>query len=718
MNAPFATKPAFRPSVCPHDCPSACSLEVEVLSDTRIGRVRGLKGQSYTDGVICAKVARYAERIHHPDRLTEPLLRTGPKGSGQFRPIGWDEALDRAAEAFLAAERQHGSEAIWPYYYAGTMGLVMRDGINRLRHAKKYSGFHDTICTNMAWTGFVAGTGRLAGVDPREMAESEIIVIWGTNAVHTQVNVMHHAIKARKARGTPIVAVDVYRNETMRQADHALLVRPGTDGALATGILHVLLRENLADRDYMARFTDFSPEFEAHLALRTPEWAEAICGVPAAEIESIARLLGQKRRAFFRLGYGFARQRNGAVNMHAALCIPTMLGAWQHRGGGAFHSNSGTFGLRKTMIEGLDVIDRSIRKLDQSRIGDILLGEPHALRHKGPVTALFIQNTNPVSVAPEQEKVKKGFAREDLFTVVHEQFMTETAAMADLVLPATMFMEHDDLYQGGGHTHLMLGPKLIEPPGLCRSNHEVIVGLARRLGAEHPGFDMSPREHIDFALVQAGKGSLEEIEKEGFIDTDPPFERAHYLAGFGHRDGRFHFSPNWRKVPLANDGLMGPWETMPRFPDHWAVIEAADDAHPFRLVTAPARSFLNSSFNETPGSIKREGEPHLMIHPEDAQSLGVVEGDLLRVHNPRGEVILKTTLFDGLRRGVVIAESIFPNAAHKGGKGINTLTGSDPAAPHGGAAFHDNRVAIAKAFSSEVETVSREENASDQQEKA
>lgn len=696
MNAPFQPNPGFRPSVCPHDCPSACSLDVEVLAENRIGRVRGLKAQTYTDGVICAKVARYAERIHHPDRLLKPLLRTGPKGSRQFREIAWSEALDRAAEAFNAAERDFGAQSIWPYYYAGTMGLVMRDGINRLRHAKKYSGQHDTICTNMAWTGYVAGTGRLAGVDPREMAHSDIIVIWGTNAVHTQVNVMHHAIKARKANGAIIIAVDVYMNETMRQADIALLVRPGTDGALAAAIQHVLLRENLADRDYLARLTDFSPECEAHLATRTPEWAEAICGLPAAEIERVARLLGSKKACYFRLGYGFSRQRNGAVNMHAALCIPTLLGAWQHKGGGAFHSNSGTFNLSTTMIEGLDVIDRSVRKLDQSRIGDILLGDAEALRGGGPVKAMLIQNTNPASVAPEQTKVLKGFARDDLFTIVHEQFMTETAALADLVLPATMFMEHDDIYRGGGHTHLMLGPKLVEPPGECRSNHEVIVELAQRVGAEHPGFAMSPREHIDWCLRKSQRGSLEALEKEGFLDTDPPFNAAHFLNGFGHREGKFHFSPNWKKVPLSNDGLMGPWESMPLFPDHWEAIEEANDDFPFRLVTAPARSFLNSSFTETPGSLKKEGAPSLMIHPEDAAQLGVSSGDIVAVSNRRGRVTLKVVLFDGVRRGVVIAEGIFPNAAHLGGKGINVLTGSDPVAPYGGAAFHDNRVAVAK----------------------
>jgi anaerobic selenocysteine-containing dehydrogenase len=272
--------------------------------------------------------------------------------------------------------------------------------------------------------------------------------------------------------------------------------------------------------------------------------------------------------------------------------------------------------------------------------------------------------------------------------------MTETAAMADIVLPATMFLEHDDLYQGGGHTHLMLGPKLIEPPGECRTNHDVICELARRLGAEHPGFAMSPRDHIDWALVQSGRGSLEAIEKDGFIDTDPPFARAHYLDGFSHRGGKFHFSPDWTKVPLKSDGLMGPWQDMPRFPDHWAVIEAASPDFPFRLVTAPSRSFLNSTFAETPGSQKREGRPTLLIHPEDAAALGVGEGESVILANARGAVEIDARLFGGLNRGVVIAEGIHPNGAHRRGEGINMLTGSDPVAPRGGAAFHDNAVAI------------------------
>ncbi|MBM6596092.1 molybdopterin-containing oxidoreductase family protein [Microvirga pudoricolor] len=683
-----------RPSVCPHDCPSACSLDVEVVEGRSIGRVHGAKSNLYTAGVICAKVARYAERIHHPDRLLHPLKRTGPKGSGQFERVSWDEALDLVAQKFLEAERDFGTPSVWPYYYAGTMGLVMRDGINRLRHVKKYSGQYSTICTTMAWTGYIAGTGKLAGPDPREMAKSDCVVIWGTNPVHTQVNVMTHAMKARKERGAKIVAVDIYMNPTMKQADMALLLKPGTDGALACAVMHVLFRDGHADRDYLERYTDHPAELEEHLKSRDPAWASAITGLSVEEIEAFARLVGERKRTFFRLGYGFGRQRNGAVNMHAAASIAAVTGAWQYEGGGAFHNNGAIYHWNKALIEGHDAIDPAVRRLDQSQIGRVLTGDAEALRHGPPVKALLIQNTNPVSVAPEQELVKRGFAREDLFVCVHEQFMTETALMADVVLPATMFMEHDDFYQGGGHQYFQLGSKLVDAPGECRSNHEVIRGLASRLGAEHRGFAMEPREIIDWTLQNSGWGSIEELEAQLHIDAQPDFRQAHYLDGFAYPDGKFRFKPDWLKVPSANDGPMGPWAEIPALPDHWGVIENATEAHPFRLATSPARSFLNSTFTETPGSREKEGRPSVMIHPEDAARLGIGEGDWTRLRNDRGDVYLRAQLYEGVRRGVLIAESIWPNAAHPFGRGINTLTGADAVAPYGGAAFHDNRVAI------------------------
>ena len=685
-------------SACPHDCPSTCALDVALLGPNRIGRIHGSRDNTYTAGVVCAKVARYADRIHHPDRLLKPLVRSGAKGEGSWKEASWEAALDLVAEKFIAAEEKDGAEAVWPYFYAGTMGLVQRDGIERLRHAKKYSGFFGSICTNLAWTGWMMGAGKLAGPDPREMAKSDCVVIWGTNAVVTQVNVMTHAIKARKERGAKIVVIDVYDNATMKQADMGLIVKPGTDAALACAVMHVLFRDGMADRAYLEKYTDDPKGLEAHLRTRTPEWASAITGLPVEEIEAFARLVGKTKRTYFRLGYGFSRQRNGAVNMHAASCIAAVTGCWQYEGGGAFHSNSGVLKLNTELVEGTRLRDPKVRYLDHSRIGPVLMRHEDALYGGPPVTAMLIQNTNPANVAPEQRLVKQGFLRDDLFTCVHEQFMTDTAKLADVVLPATMFLEHDDIYKGGGNQHITLGPKLIDPPAGPRTNHFVIEELARRLGVSHmPGFGMTEREHIEIMLEKKGLGSFDAFREERWVDLQPPFEEAHYLNGFGHADGKFRFKPDWTgqaapNKPPKSMGVLGPHEQLPEFPDHVDLIETADERHPFRLATSPARNFLNSSFTETPVSKAKEGRPLLLIHPDDAAAAGLAEGDRVEIGNMRGEVVLHARLFDGIRRGVVIAEGVWPNSAHERGEGINVLTGADAPAPYGGAAVHDNKV--------------------------
>ena len=690
MNAPLDIK--RRHSVCPHDCPSVCALDVEIVGENRIGRVHGAADHPYTRGVVCAKVARYAERVHHPDRLTRPLKRVGPKGSGQFEPVAWDEALDRVAEAFLDAERRHGADSVWPYYYAGTMGLVMRDGINRLTHVKHYSRFLGTICVGVAWPGYIAGTGRMSGISPAEMAKSDVVVIWGTNAASTQVNLMTHAMHARKDHGAKIVAIDIYPTETMRHADLALQLRPGTDGALACAVMHVLFRDGLADRDYMERFADDWRALEAHLCDRTPEWASAITGLDVNDIEAFASLVGRHKRTFFRLGYGFSRQRNGAANMHAALCIPAVTGAWAHEGGGALHASAAVYGLDRTLIEGLDARDGRVRRLDQSRVGAILTGDREALKGGGPVTAMLIQNTNPLVVAPDQETVRRGFVRENLFVCVHEQFMTETARYADIVLPATMFLEHDDIYTASAHQHLQFAPKAIDPPDGCRSNHELIVALAARVGARHPTFAMTPREIIDKSLRISGRGTLAELESARWLDCQPPFEEAHFLSGFAHPDGKFHFRADWANVPFDNDGLRGNWATLPTLPDHWAVNERADEAHPFKLATSPARNFLNSTFNQTPTSLGREDRPTALLHPVDMADMGLRNGDVVRLGNARGEVRLHVKASPGATRGVIVSEGLWDNRRFLDGKGINTLTSAESVAPFGGAAFHDVRV--------------------------
>ncbi len=315
--------------------------------------------------------------------------------------------------------------------------------------------------------------------------------------------------------------------------------------------------------------------------------------------------------------------------------------------------------------------------------------------------ALFIQNTNPVSVAPDQNKVKAGFAREDLFTVVHEQFMTETAMMADIVLPATMFLEHDDVYQGGGHQHIMFGRKLVEAPGECRSNHDVLCDLAARLGAEHSGFTMSPREIIDETLQASGRRGMDDLDAENWFDVQPEFETAHFIKGFGHADGKFHFKPNWKQAAsvISSMGALGPYADMPAWPDHWAVTEAATDDTPFRMTTSPARTFLNSTFNETPGSVKREGRPTVLAHPDDLTQLGLAEGDAVTLGNARGQVNVFAKAHAGQQRGVLIAEGIWPNTAYADGCGINSLTGADQPAPAGGGTFHDTAVWLRKAVS-------------------
>ena len=685
-------------SACPHDCPSTCALDVEVVGGNRIGRLRGAADNSYTAGVICAKVARYAERIHHADRLLKPLQRVGGKGEGNWREISWDDALDLVAEEFEKAEARHGSEAVWPYHYAGTMGLVQRDGIHRLRHAKRYSGQFDTICTNMAWTGWFAGAGAMRGADPREMAQSDCLVIWGTNAVATQVNVMTHAARARRERGAKIVVVDVYDNATMKQADLALKLRPGTDAALACALMHIAFRDRTADRDYLARYTDDPAGLEEHLRTRSPEWAAAITGLTTAEIEAFAALIGRTSRSFFRLGYGFTRQRNGAVAMHAALSVPAVYGHWRHEGGGAFHSNSDIFGLDKSEIMGSAYRDPSVRFIDQSRIGRALTGEAEALSGGPPVAAMLIQNTNPANVCPEQRLVRQGLARDDLFVCVHEQFMTDTAKLADLVIPATMFLEHDDIYRGGGQNHIVLGPKLVEPPETVRSNHEVFEELAKRLGAaDRPGFGLTERQLIDAMLRRAGHAGYDALKTERWIDMQPDFETAHFLGGFAWPGGRFRFKPDWTGAMAPNRppeslGPQGPHASLPVFPDHVDLIEVTDAAHPYRLATSPARQFLNSTFAETPGSRQREGRPELMIHPQDAAAEGITEGDVVTIGNLRGEVRLPVTVTDKVKPGVLVHEGLWANSDFLGGEGINILTGADPVAPFGGAAFHDNRV--------------------------
>jgi len=684
----------FARTTCPHDCPSVCALDVEVLDGDRIGRVRGRKDHDYTRGVICAKVSRYAERQHHPDRLTSAWMRRSGKahrkgvpGAGlqAFERVPLADAIDRTAGALDRVRQQHGAEAVWPFHYAGTMGLVQRDGLDRLRHAFGSSRQHSTYCVTLSDAGWRAGTGAKSGSDPRRMGKAELIVVWGGNPVNTQVNVMHY-VSATKKRGARFVVIDPYRTRTAEKADLHLMPRPGTDGALACAVMHVLFADGLADRAYLAAHTADADRLEAHVATRDPDWASAITGIPADDIRLFARWYGATRASFLRLGYGFSRSRNGAVNLHAVSCLPAITGAWTHPAGGALYGQSTIYPLDRSLIQGLDLPHAHTRVFDQSRIGRVLLGMDDELQGGPPVQALFVQNTNPAVVAPETRRVLAGLRRADLFTAVHEQFATETAMLADVILPATMFTEHDDLYTASGHTHLQLGPKLVQAPGACISNHELLRALAGRLGLVHEGFDLDDAQVVDATLRRSGLGTREALlAAGGSLDCAADFERANFLTGFGTPDGRFAFAPDWASV--------GPDATgMPALPDHWAVIDAACRERPLRLVAAPARQFLNTSFTETPSAKRMEGEPRALLHPQALARHGVVHGQRVTLGNALGEVSLVAAAFEGILPDTVVVEGLWPNAAFGGGLGINTLVSAKPGKPCGGAVYHDTAV--------------------------
>lgn len=679
-----------RISACPHDCPSGCSLEVTVEDGTRIGRVSGAKSQSYTSGVICAKVARYAERTHHPHRLLHPLRRVGQKGEARFERISWGDALDITAEAFTRAAETHGKAAVWPYHSGGTMGLIQRYGMEGFRNALGYARQHSSICMTPAEAGWKAGVGALRGADPREMAEADLIVVWGGNPVSTQVNAMTHIAAARK-RGAQLAVVDVYRTPTMVQADIPLLINPGSDGALALAILHVLLRDGYADREYLAQFTDFDAKVESHIAARTPNWAALITGLAESSITAFARLIGATPRTFLRPGFGFTRTRNGAAAMHAVTCIPAVTGAWRHRGGGAFFINweRASWGFDPTVAHAIDALDPHMRILDQSRIGAVLTGNPEALKGGPPVKAMLMQNANSAEVAPDSRLVRQGLSREDLFVAVHEQFMTTTARYADIVFPATTFVEHDDIYAAYGHTHVTYGPRLIPAPGEALSNHEMRSALALRLGANHSSFSMTATELIDEGFQRAGLGGISAIAERGWLDRARSFNESHFLDGFEQPGSKFRFKPDWASIGPVPGAL-------PAIADWMDEYERPDDKYPLKLVTPPARHFLNSTFTETETSTAKEGGegPQVIIHPATAAQHGISEGAEVQVGSRRGAIIVRARISGGQLPGTLVIEGLWPSTTFGGREGVNALVSEDPVPPNGGVGFHDTAVWI------------------------
>jgi anaerobic selenocysteine-containing dehydrogenase len=645
---------------CPHDCPDTCALLTTVENGVAV-RVHGNPGHPHTDGVLCTKVSRYTERSYHPERILTPLKRIGPKGSGSFQPVGWDEALDHIA-ARLQAIAARDAQAIAPYSYAGTMGLVQGEGMAaRFFHRLGASHLERTICAAAGGEGLVQTLGGKLGMKLEHFAEAKLILIWGSNAIGSNLHFWRLAQQAKR-NGARLVCIDPRRSETADKCHLHLALRPGTDAALALALMHELIVHDRLDHDYIARHTLGWDALRERALQWPPTRAAEVCGVPVEQIRQLAHDYASTAPAAIRLNYGMQRVRGGGNAVRAIACLPALVGAWRHRAGGLLLSSSGHFPVDRTTLHRPDLLaGRTPRTLNMVTIGDDLLreGSPGF----GPkIEALIVYNSNPVAVAPESPKVVQGFAREDLFTVVLEHFRTDTADHADYILPATTQLEHWDIHTSYGHTDVLLNRPAIAPLGQARTNTDVFRALARRMGFTEPCF-----ADDDQTLCRQAFGPAVDFQRlldQGFATLTLP-EAPFADGGFPTPSGQCEFF----SARLAAQGLDG-------LPDHLANHEAmgSDPQHPLAMISPPARNFLNSTFVNVKSLRDIEGEPLLEIHPDDASPRGITSGQPVRVFNRRGEYRCRAEVSTRARPGVVNGLGIWWRKLGPDGTNVNEVT--------------------------------------------
>ncbi|HSX93858.1 MAG TPA: molybdopterin oxidoreductase family protein [Hydrogenophaga sp.] len=645
---------------CPHDCPDTCAL-LTTVENGRAVRVQGNPAHRHTDGVLCTKVSRYAERTHHPDRLLQPLRRAGPKGSGRFEPVSWDEALDDIA-ARLKAIAARDPQAILPYSYAGTMGLVQGEGMAaRFFHRLGASFLDRTICASAGSEGLTQTLGGKVGMKVEHFAQAKLILIWGSNSIASNLHFWKLAQQAKRD-GARLVCIDPRRSETAEKCHEHLAIRPGTDAALALALMHELIAHDWLDHDYIERHTLGWEGLRERALQWPPARAAEVCGIPEQQIVDLARAYGTTKPAAIRLNYGMQRVRGGGNAARAVACLPALVGAWRHRSGGLLLSSSGQFPVRRADLQRPDLLaGRTPRTINMTTIGDDLLRQ--ASPGFGPkVEALIVYNSNPVAVAPDSSQVVKGFAREDLFTVVLEHFQTDTADYADYVLPATTQHEHWDIHTAYGHTDVLLNRPAIAPQGQARSNTEVFRALAARLGFDEPCF-----AEDDLTLCRTAFG--QEIDFRQLLDvgwaTVPVPEAPFAEGGFPTPSGRCEF----HSARLAAMGL-------DPLPDHVPNAEpgGTHPDFPLAMISPPARNFLNSSFVNVTSLRDIEGQPRLEIHAEDAAPRGIASGQMVRVFNQRGEYRCVAEVSNRARPGVVNGLGIWWRKLGPFGTNVNEVT--------------------------------------------
>ena len=645
---------------CPHDCPDTCAL-LTTVENGRATKVQGNPAHAPTDGVLCTKVSRYTERTYHPDRLLTPMKRVGPKGSGQFEPVSWDEALDAIA-ARLKTIAVRDPQAVLPYSYAGTMGLVQSESIAaRFFHQLGASLLDRTICASAGAEALTQTLGNKVGMKVEFYAESKLIVIWGSNSIGSNLHFWRIAQEAKR-QGAKLVCIDPRRSETAEKCHEHIALRPGTDAALALAVMHELIVHGWLDQDYIDRYTLGWDALKARALQWSPERAAEICGVPVEQIRQLARDWGTTQPAAIRLNYGMQRVRGGGNAVRAIACLPALTGAWRHRAGGVLLSSSGHFPVKRAALQRPDLLgDRRPRTINMSTIGDDLLRL--ASPAFGPqIEAMIVYNSNPVAIAPESGKVVQGFAREDLFTVVLEHFKTDTADYADFILPATTQLEHWDIHTSYGHTDVLLNRPAIAPVGGARTNTDIFRALAARMGFDDPCFAES-----DESLCRSAIGDerdFEQLLEHGFASLpvpDAPFAQ----GGFPSPSGRCEFFSQ----RLADQGLDGVPDHLPNYE-----LAAPGGRYPLAMISPPARNFLNSTFVNVQSLRDIEAEPVLEMHPQDAAARGIADGAVVRVFNDRGTYHCKARLNQRARLGVVNGLGIWWRKLGLNGTNVNELT--------------------------------------------
>jgi len=664
---------------CPHDCPDTCAL-VTTVQDGVAVKLQGNPAHPHTGGVLCAKVSRYIERNNHADRLVQPLRRVGPKGAGQFEAVTWDVALDDIA-ARLKTIAARDPEAVLPYSYAGTMGLVQGESMDRrFFHQLGASLLDRTICATAGGEAMTYTLGGKVGMRVEHFAESKLIVIWGSNSIGSNLHFWRHAQAAKRA-GARLVCIDPRKTETADKCDEHIALMPGTDTALAFALMHELIQNDWLDHDYLAQHTVGWEALRERALQWPPSRAAAVCGVPEAQIVALARDYGTARPAAIRLNYGMQRVRGGGNAARAIACLPALIGAWRHRAGGLLLSTSGSFPVDRAALQRPDLLaGRRPRTINMSTIGDALLDTAR------PVQAVVVYNSNPVAVAPESAKVVAGFAREDLFTVVLEQFPTDTADYADYLLPATTQLEHWDIHTSYGHTDVLLNRPAIAPRGEARSNAWVFRELARRMGFDAPCF-ADGDEALCRTAFAPGAIDFEALETQGFATLPLP-EAPFAAGGFPTPSGKCEFF----SARLAAQGLDG-------LPDHLPNHELAGSsaAFPLAMISPPARNFLNSTFVNVTSLRAIEGEPLLEIHAEDAAARGIVDGTMVRVFNDRGTHRCRAEVSRRARPGVVHGMGIWWRKLGFDGTNVNELTSQRLTDLGRGPTFYDCLVQVERA---------------------